>query len=147
MAMIAYKASPQQCSSNPSAAHSVRVLCHGATGRGATVCCAPEGNQSPSTRIKRHRTAGNDIDSPYSPMSLYGSRLKMRCSCSSSSGLAGKEATGTGLHCLSAGMELVSWACFQLFGPLPARWRVVATLATLSARASLAALLCSMMEN
>lgn len=30
----------QQCSSNLPAAHWARILCHGATGRGATDCCA-----------------------------------------------------------------------------------------------------------
>lgn len=59
-------------------------------------------------------------------------------------GPAGKEAAGRGARFLSAGTELVSRARIQLFGPLPARWRVVATL---SPRASLAALLCRPMGN
>ncbi|KAI9521084.1 hypothetical protein NQZ68_010786 [Dissostichus eleginoides] len=53
------------------------------------------------------------------------------------------EASGRRVHCLSAGIELVSWAQIQLFAPLHARLRVVASL---SPRASLA-LLCRLMGN
>lgn len=77
---------------------------------------------------------------PCHPEVVYR-RLERRCPCSSSSSsscLAGKEAAGRAVHSLSAGTELVSWAQIQQFGPLPVRWRVVATL---SPRASLA-LLC-----
>lgn len=74
---------------------------------------------------------------------ICGGRLERRCS-SSSFGLAGKEAAGRGVQSLSAGTELVSQAQIQMFGPLPASWRVVATL---SPRASLAALRCMPMGN
>lgn len=45
---------------------------------------------------------------------------------------------------LSARMELASWAHIQLYGPSPARWKVVDTL---SPRASPASLICRLIVN